>query len=77
VRLTVADTGIGIPAEHLPHLFEKFFRVPGGGRPGGTGLGLAIVREVVQAHGGEVAVESEPGRGTAFHVTLPVWKGEP
>ncbi|HEY1377881.1 MAG TPA: ATP-binding protein [Gemmataceae bacterium] len=73
VRLTVADTGVGIPKEHLPHLFEKFFRVPGGDRPGGTGLGLAIVREVVQAHGGEVAVESEPGRGTAFHITLRVW----
>jgi NtrC-family two-component system sensor histidine kinase KinB len=74
VRLTVADTGVGIPKEHLPHVFEKFFRVPGGGdRPGGTGLGLAIVREVVQAHGGDVTVESEAGRGTAFHVTLPVW----
>jgi PAS domain S-box-containing protein len=76
VRLTVADTGVGIPAEHLPHLFEKFYRVPGGDRPGSTGLGLAIVREVVQAHGGDVSVESEPGRGTAFHVTLPVWKSE-
>ncbi len=73
VRLTVADTGVGIPAEFLPHLFDKFFRVPGVDRPGSTGLGLAIVREVVQAHGGTVAVESEPGRGTAFHVTLPVW----
>lgn len=71
VRLTVADTGVGIPPEHLPHLFEKFYRVPGGDRPGGTGLGLAIVREVVQAHGGDVTVESEPGRGTAFHITLP------
>jgi PAS domain S-box-containing protein len=75
VRLTVADTGVGIQAEHLPHLFEKFYRVPGGDRPGSTGLGLAIVREVVQSHGGEVSVESEPGRGTMFHITLPVWKG--
>jgi two-component system, NtrC family, sensor histidine kinase KinB len=73
VRLTIADTGVGIPPEFLPHLFDKFFRVPGVDRPGSTGLGLAIVREVVQAHGGTVAVESEPGRGTAFHVTLPVW----
>jgi PAS domain S-box-containing protein len=75
VRLTVADTGVGIPPEFLPHLFDKFFRVPGVDRPGSTGLGLAIVREVVQAHGGTVAVESAPGRGTAFHVTLPVFGG--
>jgi PAS domain S-box-containing protein len=76
VRLTVADTGVGIPREFLPHVFDKFFRVPGVDRPGSTGLGLAIVREVVQAHGGTVTVESEPGQGTAFHVTLPVWKGD-
>jgi PAS domain S-box-containing protein len=73
VRLTVADTGVGIPKESLPHVFERFFRVPGVDRPGGTGLGLAIVREVVEAHGGDVSVESEPGRGTKFHVTLPVY----
>jgi signal transduction histidine kinase len=73
VRFSVADTGVGIPAEHLPHIFDKFFRVPGVERPGGTGLGLAIVREVVQAHGGQVAVESTPGRGTTFHLTLPAW----
>jgi PAS domain S-box-containing protein len=76
VRLTVADTGVGIPHESLPHVFDKFFRVPGVERPGSTGLGLAIVREVLQAHGGTVTVESEPGRGTAFHLTLPVWKGD-
>jgi signal transduction histidine kinase len=73
VRLTVADTGVGIPRDFLPHVFDKFFRVPGVERQGSTGLGLAIVREVVQAHGGTVTVESEPGKGTAFHVTLPVW----
>jgi signal transduction histidine kinase len=77
VRLTVADTGVGIPRESLPHVFDKFFRVPGVDRPGSTGLGLAIVREVVQAHGGTVTVESEPGRGTAFHLSLPGWKGGP
>jgi signal transduction histidine kinase len=77
VRLTVADTGAGIPKEHLPHVFDKFFRVPGQSHPPGTGLGLAIVREVVEAHGGAVTCESEPGRGTAFHVTLPVEGGEP
>jgi signal transduction histidine kinase len=75
VRLTVRDTGVGIPPEHLAHVFDKFFWVPG--REHGTGLGLAIVREIVTAHGGEAACESEPGKGTAFHLTLPVWKEEP
>jgi signal transduction histidine kinase len=75
VRLTVADTGVGIPADALPHVFDRFFRVPGQSRPEGTGLGLAIVREIVQAHGGDVACESAPGRGTTFHLTLPAWKG--
>ena len=76
VQLTVADTGEGIPAEYLPHVFERFFRVPGrDGRPG-TGLGLAIVKEVVAAHGGAIEVESRPGEGTAFRLTLPAWRGE-
>jgi signal transduction histidine kinase len=75
VRLTVSDTGRGIPPEYLPHLFEKFFRVPGSAHPTGTGLGLAIVKQIVGAHRGEVACESEPGRGTTFSLTLPVWKG--
>jgi NtrC-family two-component system sensor histidine kinase KinB len=71
VTLTVADTGAGIPPEHLPHVFEKFFRVPGQSRAGGTGLGLAIVHEVVAAHGGTITCESEPSRGTVFRITLP------
>src|SRR5205823_11674188 len=71
VTLAVADTGTGIPPEHLPHVFEKFFRVPGHSRAGGTGLGLAIVHEVVAAHGGTITCESEPGRGTVFRITLP------
>ena len=74
VRFSIADTGIGIPSEHLPHIFEKFFRVPGRSRGRGTGLGLAIVREVVVAHHGEVACESAPGEGTVFSLTLPSWK---
>jgi two-component system, NtrC family, sensor histidine kinase KinB len=73
VTLSVADTGIGIPAEHLPHVFERFFRVPGQSAEGGTGLGLSIVKEIVDAHHGEVTCESEPGRGTVFYITLPVW----
>ncbi len=76
VQISVADTGVGIPAEHLPHVFEKFFRVPNTVHPPGTGLGLAIVREIVLAHDGLVTCESEPGKGTVFHLTLPVWKGK-
>jgi PAS domain S-box-containing protein len=76
VCLTVTDTGHGIPAEYLPHLFEKFFRVPDGQRHPGTGLGLAIVKQIVTAHGGHVTCDSEPERGTTFRLTLPVWKGD-
>jgi NtrC-family two-component system sensor histidine kinase KinB len=73
VRLTVTDTGVGIPREHLPHVFDKFFRVPDQSRGHGTGLGLAIVREIVLAHGGQVSCDSQPGQGTTFYLTLPVW----
>jgi NtrC-family two-component system sensor histidine kinase KinB len=72
VRLSVADTGIGIPPEHVPHVFEKFFRVPGQSRGTGTGLGLAIVNEIVAAHGGTITCESRPGGGTTFHMRLPL-----
>jgi signal transduction histidine kinase len=76
VSLVVADTGVGIPAADLPHVFERFFRV--GGRDGtpGTGLGLAIVREIVEGHGGTVRCDSEPGKGTTFIITLPAVPGE-
>jgi len=76
VELSVSDTGLGIPPEHLPHVFTKFFRVPGQHHPGGTGLGLAITREIVQAHDGTIACESREGAGTVFRIRLPVWKGE-
>jgi signal transduction histidine kinase len=72
VTLAVADTGVGIPPEFLPHVFEKFFRVPGQSKGAGTGLGLAIVQEIVAAHGGTIACESAPGKGTVFRMTLPV-----
>jgi signal transduction histidine kinase len=75
VRIAVGDTGIGIPAESLPHVFDRFFRVPGRDRTPGTGLGLAIVREVVVAHGGEIICASELGRGTTFTITLPATEG--
>jgi signal transduction histidine kinase len=71
--ITVADTGEGIPPEHLPHVRERFYRVDAartGGR-GGTGLGLAICESIVRAHGGSLSIESEIGRGTRVTVTLP------
>ncbi|SNS55648.1 anti-anti-sigma factor [Geodermatophilus pulveris] len=73
-RLTVSDTGTGIPAEELPRLFERFTRVRGArGRSGeGSGIGLAMVRELVGLHGGTVGVDSTPGTGTTFTVTLPM-----
>jgi signal transduction histidine kinase len=77
VSFTVTDTGVGIPAEFLPYVFEKFFRVPDQSRGHGTGLGLAIVREILTAHHGQVSCESAPGRGTAFHLSVPVWQEAP
>jgi two-component system sensor histidine kinase HydH len=67
VRITVADTGIGIPKEDLPRVFDPYFTT----RSSGTGLGLAIVHKIVEAHGGEVRLESEPGQGTTAAVLLP------
>jgi two-component system sensor histidine kinase SenX3 len=71
----VSDTGEGIPPEHLPRIFEKFYRVPGSETKGGAGLGLAIAREIVAAHGGHVDAESVPGEGSEFTFTLPVATG--
>ena len=74
--LTVRDTGIGIPASQIEKLFDRFHRVEGArGRSfEGSGIGLALVRELVKLHNGDIAVESEEGRGTAFHVTIPLGK---
>jgi len=78
VRFRVGDTGEVIAPEHLTHVFEKFYRVPGGRTKSGAGLGLAIVRDIVEAHGGSMNVESEPGRGSIFSFTLPIQpEGEP
>jgi signal transduction histidine kinase len=75
VTLTVGDTGIGIAAGDLPHIFDRFWRAdPARSRAGespGTGLGLAITKWVAEAHGGTISVQSRPGRGTMFSVTLP------
>lgn len=70
VRFSVIDKGAGIPAEHQPRVFDKFFRVPGTGRSG-AGLGLSIAREIVQAHHGSIGVKSTPGEGTEIYFILP------
>jgi len=70
VRFEVADTGEGIPQEHQNYIFERYYRIPGSNSKG-AGLGLSIAKEMVEAHGGEIGVESEPGRGSTFWFTIP------
>ncbi|NVM77166.1 signal transduction histidine kinase [Duganella sp. SG902] len=74
VRLSVADTGSGIPHDQLPHLFERFHRVEGARSRTheGSGIGLALVRDLVELHGGAIGVESVVGRGSVFNVALPL-----
>ena len=67
-----SDQGPGIPPEHQPFVFERFYRAPGQGSIKGTGLGLFICREIVLAHGGQMKLESAPGSGTAFIIQLPL-----
>jgi two-component system phosphate regulon sensor histidine kinase PhoR len=73
VEVAVADTGVGIPPADLPRITERFYRVDRARSRelGGTGLGLAIVKHLVIAHGGDLRIESEPGRGTTVRFTLP------
>jgi signal transduction histidine kinase len=68
----VADKGPGIPEEHIPYLFERFYRVPGQSEKRGTGLGLFICKEIVDAHHGNISVETSSEQGTIFHIKLPV-----
>jgi len=72
-EIAVSDTGVGIAREHIPRLTERFYRVDGSRSrdTGGTGLGLSIVKHVVQRHGGELDVQSEPGKGSRFRLLLP------
>jgi len=74
VALEVSDTGIGIPADQLERIFERFYQVDGGTQRqyGGVGLGLALVKEIVEAYGGRVTVESRVGEGSTFTVLLPI-----
>jgi signal transduction histidine kinase len=69
--LTVTDTGAGIPADELPHIFDRFWRGRQAAQTSGSGIGLAVAAELAQAHGGELTASSEPGRGTQMTLTLP------
>ena len=72
VKLIVEDTGEGISLEHLPHIFDRFYRVPSADPDKGLGLGLSFVAWIAKAHGGAVTVESKLKEGTRFSVLLPV-----
>jgi signal transduction histidine kinase len=69
--LSVSDSGIGIPPEDLPHVFERFHRGRNVSEYTGNGLGLAIVKAIVSAHEGKVTIQSQPGQGTQVSISLP------
>jgi len=71
VQFVVRDTGIGIPAEDVPRIFERFYRVDKSRTGSGTGLGLSIAKHIVEAHGGKIWAESVEGRGSTFYFTIP------
>ncbi len=71
-QIQISDTGKGIPADRLAHLFEPYQS----SRPDGTGLGLATVKKIIDAHNGDISVVSEPGKGTAFTISLPLAPSE-
>ena len=75
VRITVSDTGGGIPQEHLSRVFEPFFSTKDSGQ--GTGLGLAIVSKIIRDHGGNIEAHSTPGEGATFSITMPVTQRKP
>ena len=68
LRITIRDTGEGIRGEDIPHVFDPFFTT----KDYGTGLGLSVVHAIIQEHGGQIEVESELEKGTAFHILLPL-----
>jgi two-component system phosphate regulon sensor histidine kinase PhoR len=72
LSMNIQDTGLGIPEDSIPHLFEKFFRVrEHEGKVAGTGLGLSICKQIVQGHNGRIEVKSKMGIGTSFNIHLP------
>jgi len=77
VKVSVTDTGQGIPPDDLPYVFERFYRADKSRAraSGGSGLGLAITRRIVEAHGGQIGVESQSGVGSMFFFTLPIVEG--
>jgi two-component system phosphate regulon sensor histidine kinase PhoR len=77
VVVSVADTGVGIPAEHLPHIFERFYKADQSRSSEGIGLGLAIAKHIIQTHHGEIWVESQEGKGTTLSFSLPSPHSEP
>ena len=74
--LSVQDTGVGIIAEDLPRIFERFYKADRARSGGGTGLGLAIAKHIVQGHGGRIWAESVEGQGSTFYFSLPMAVGQ-
>jgi signal transduction histidine kinase len=72
IVISVSDTGVGIPPDHLPHIFDRHWHARRSARTLGTGLGLAIARGIVEAHGGRIWVQSTEGAGSTFSFTVPV-----
>ena len=70
VQISVSDTGIGIPKDHIPHVFERFYKVDRSRGEEGSGLGLAIVKHIIHAHGGDISITSQEGNGSTFSFTL-------
>ncbi|MDP8235202.1 MAG: ATP-binding protein [Candidatus Erginobacter occultus] len=71
IRISISDTGMGIPPAELPHIFERFFRGQQNRTREGSGLGLSLARSIIRSHGGDISVESNPGTGSEFTITLP------
>ena len=72
VSVIVRDTGIGIKAEDIPFIFDRFYRVEASRSSAGFGLGLSIAKSIVEAHGGSISIQSTPGEGSTFIITLPI-----